>query len=889
MPTVSEALYKFLNARKTLANANLIARWGINMETQVNVAVADGEPVAGKRSTFTNGTDTWHSIRVPKDANSEPSWEDYELRYPFDLYAEGIGCTGFDWQNRCSRWVAFDFDALTGHAKGVGVSDDALQAVKEAAMQLPYVEVRKSTGGNGLHLYVYLDGLPCENHTVHAALARCIMGMMSSDCGFDFATQIDACGGVMWIWHRKMTTENGGLSVIKPATKVLTAVDLPANWRDHIEVVTRKRCKVRVNEVSDDQLDTFEALASAQKIIPLDAKHKAIIEALQRSSYTTLWIADHHLLQTHTCALKGLLESPEAGELKPTGVFDTNSQGRNPGNPNCFLFPLLDGAWRVFRFSPGIVEAATWNQDGAGWTTCYFNRRPDLAIAAKAHGGIEDPDKKGYVFPSPDDAMKAAKVLGQPETRIDPMFEGRKTILKPHKDGRLIVEIERTKADAEKPEPKGWLAKKTKWVRVFETVIHDHADDEMDATEHDNKLRAIKTTAQQFLGWRVKDKSVKWADNPASNVKMLLQSLNYTKDQAECIMGCAIDQSWELVSLPFREEYPGGRQWNRDAAQFKHKPAELEPNETPHHPHWDKIFEHIGVELTPALRNLAWAEKANIKSGADYLRAWVACAFRDPFEPTPYLFLYGNENSGKSILHEALNVLVTKGVVKADKALSAHNEFNYELAGAIICAVEEKDLSAVPGALARIKEWVTARELSIRQMRTNTYQVPNTTHWIQTANAQSHCPVFPGDTRITVIEVCDLLPEQEVPKQIMLAKLEDEAPHFMYTLMNLPLPPLTGRMRLPVVRTQSKARTEEMNKDPLQQFFDDYCVVKDGARLRWGEFYDAFEKTVDADEKHKWSRTKVARLLPNRHPIYKSNGQKWVLNIAFKSPSEIDQ
>ena len=53
-------------------------------------------------------------------------------------------------------------------------------------------------------------------------------------------------------------------------------------------------------------------------------------------------------------------------------------------------------------------------------------------------------------------------------------------------------------------------------------------------------------------------------------------------------------------------------------AQFKYKPAELEPNETPYHPHWDKIFEHIGVELTPALRNLAWTEKANIKTGADY-------------------------------------------------------------------------------------------------------------------------------------------------------------------------------------------------------------------------------------------------------------------------------
>jgi hypothetical protein len=890
MPTVSEALGKFLNARQTPANADLIARWSMAMETQVNVAVGDGEPVPGKRSTFSNGTETWHSIRVPKDANSEPSWEEYELRYPFDVHAEGIGMTGWDWQNRCSRWLAYDFDSLVGHAKGIGVSDNDLEKVKRAAMQLPYVEVRKSTGGGGLHLYVYLDGIPCENHTVHAALARCVLGMMSSECGFDFASQIDACGGVMWVWHRKLTAENGGLSVIKAATKTLTAVDLPGNWRDHIAVVTRKRTKVRVNEVSDDKLDAFEALASAQKFTPLDNKHKAIIEALQRSNYTTLWITDHHLLQTHTCALKGLMDGPESADLKLVGVFETTSQGRNPGNPNCFLFPLLDGAWRAYRFSPGVSEAETWSQDGAGWTTCYFNRRPDIALAAKVHGGIEDPDKTGYVFPSPDDAMKAAKVLGQPETPIDPLFEGRKTTLKPHKDGRLVVEIERAKEDADKPEPKGWLAKKTKWVRVFETVIRERPEDEeIKATEYDDQLRALKSPAQEFVGWVLYDTSRKWVSNPAANIKMHLQKLGNTKDKAECIMGGAIGCSWQLVSLPFREEYPGDRQWNRGAPQFKYQPADLEPNEVPYHPHWDKIFEHIGVELTPALRNLPWTEKANIRTGADYLRAWVACAFRDPFEPTPYLFLYGNQDCGKSILHEALSVLVTKGVVKAAKALSAHNEFNKELNGAVICAVEEKDLSQAPEALARIKEWVTAKTLSIRQMRTDTFEVPNTTHWIQTANAQSHCPVFVGDTRITVIEVCDLLKEQEVPKQIMLAKLKEEAPHFMYTLMNLQLPPVIGRMRLPVVRTESKARTEELNKNPLQQFLDDYCTAKEGSRLRFGEFYDAFEKTVDGDEKHKWSRNKVARMLPNRHPIFKTHGQKWVLNIAFKSPSEIDQ
>jgi hypothetical protein len=887
MPKVSEALHAFLHARKTPANDDLIDRWGVHMETQLNVAAGDGEPVAGRRSTWSNGTDTWHSIRIPKNANSEPTWDDYNLAFSFTEHAEGIGMTGWDWQARRSRWFGFDFDALTSHAKGVGVSKEDLEKVKQAAMQLPWVEVRRSTGGGGIHLYVGCDeaGIPCENHTVHAALARCVLGMMSSECNFDFASQIDCCGGVMWIWHRKMSAENQGLTLIKAATKVLSAADLPANWRDHIEVVTRTRTKVRINEVAKDDLDPFEALASSRKIIPLDDSHKAQIESLGRSGYTTLWIADHHLLQTHTCALKALMEGTEAKELNLIGVFETTSAGRNPGNPNCFLFPLPNGGWRVYRFSPGVAEADTWSQDGQGWTTCYFNRWLDLATAAKIRGGIEDPDKAGYTFKTPDDAIEAAKRLGQDNIAVAPMFEGRKTLLKTHKDGRLVMEIERKKGDAELAEPDGWLAKKTKWVRIFETTIGDKKEDDLGLTEYDNLIRAIETSAKQFVGWMVHKKG-EWIGHPGVNVKMLLQNLGNAKDESECIMGGAVGNSWRLVSLPFREEYPGGRQWNREAAQFRFPPAALEPDQMPHHPHWDMIFEHIGIELTPALRDLPWAQQANIKTGADYLRAWVGCAFRDPFEPTPYLFLWGNENSGKSILHEALSLLLTKGVVKADKALTNNNEFNGELAGAIICVVEEKDITLTPGAHSRIKEYVTARELSIRQMRRDVYTVPNTTHWIQVANKQCACPVIAGDTRITVIEVSDLLPDTEVPKKTLLTKLEEEAPHFMYTLLNLQLPPLVGRLRLPVVGTLSKARTEELNKTALQRFLEEFCQVKKDTRvLRFGEFFDGFQKWLDAGEKHLWSKIRVAREMPNRHRIVKgAAGERFVQDLILRAP-----
>src|SRR5205085_5918743 len=171
---------------------------GGQMELQVNVAADSNEAVADKRNTYTTGTYDYWNIRIPKNANSEPEWRDDSLRWPLDVHAEAIGSTGWNWEKRTSEYVGFDFDSLVGHAAGVGITNEQLTIVAEKAKELPYVEVRKSTGGRGLHLYVLLDSIPTANHTEHAALARCVLGMMSSDVGFDFAANVDACGGNIW-------------------------------------------------------------------------------------------------------------------------------------------------------------------------------------------------------------------------------------------------------------------------------------------------------------------------------------------------------------------------------------------------------------------------------------------------------------------------------------------------------------------------------------------------------------------------------------------------------------------------------------------------------------------------------------------------------------------
>lgn len=886
---VTQGIVDFLKARREKhSGQDLLDRYlehGTNMETQVNVAAGDGEPVHGKRATWTDGLEEWWNLRIPKGSYDEPFFKDYYLSWALEEHAEGIGSTGWDWKERCSRWLGFDFDALTGHAKGVGIDDEALVAVQKAAEALPFVEVRKSTGGKGIHLYVYTDAIPTENHTEHAALARCILGMMSENTGFNFASKIDCCGGVMWIWHKKMTPENLGLVLVKPSEKVLKLEDLPSNWKDHIEVVRGKRNKVKVDGIRDDDMDPFDKLASARRIIDLDDTHKAIIDELARSGYSTVWIPDHHLVQTHSCALQKLMTDEDINkELKLKGFYSTSSEGSDRASPNCFMFPLPKGSFRVFRFSPGVSEDSTWQQDGEGWTTCYFNHEPDLKTAARALGGAELSDGKGFQFEHAKDAIEVASALGE-NIEIEEKFQHREAIVRPNKDGRLVVRVEKTTDEAR---PKGGWAKVKGgfWEKVFE-VQTAPIEDDMGADEFDDRLRTLLTPMSESAGWYVQGTNGRWQRRPQGECKHWLQSQGCAKPEAEIVLGNCVDKPWDLVSSPFMAEYPGGRKWNYNAPQFKFKDAEIAHDEEPFHPHWDMIFQHCFCDLDAELKNLQWAKDANIRTGYQYGLTWAACCFRAPFEPLPFLFFFGNQDSGKSILHEALALLVTGGIVSADRALTNSNQFNGELANGVLAVIEEKNISGSSTAYARIKEWSTAKTLWIRKMRMDAYPQPNTLHFMMMSNSQDSCPVDSDDTRIMVIEVLDLLPEILVPKSILLKALEDEARAFMYTLNHLQLPEVHGRLRLPLVDTEKRQQSKEMSRNQLEVFIRDICCHAPGEKVTFTKFYEKFVAWLDPEDRFEWSKQKVSRSLPSDTPsgALGGNNKRFVGNISFE-PAE---
>lgn len=858
--TTTEALMTmFKNIVGEVNNPDMLARYNPGMEVQINVMVGDGEAVAGRRNTWSDGIQTWHHIRLPKNANTIPENNDYQLGYSIYEKAEYIGMTGWDFQNLRSRFVGFDFDSITGHAAGVGIDEQSLTDVREAAKEIDWVEVRRSTSGSGLHLYVYIsDGIATKTHTEHAAIGRTILGLMSTAVGFDFAANIDACGGNMWVWSQKSTKKNRGLELIKPAERNLTEADLPTNWRQNIDVVSRKRSKVRVSNVEGENYDSFETLANARKLVPLEARHKEIIDALSTSGCSTVWIQDYYLLQSHTTGLAKV-----HAELGLEGFFNTTSEGTDPGTPNCFLFPLPGGSWKVYRFSPGIVEDPMWYQDGTDWTSCYYNQKPGLETAAQAAGGVRLPNNKGYEFSSAKDAEVATEALGQ-KLDLPEQFQTRPAVLVADKSGKVIVKVERN-GKGEKP-PQGWSGLKKDWIEKVLNVKADNDQEALNFYAYDDTLRNMTTPNNDDAGWVIKTAGGDWVNTSKDNVKSTL-SVEHTSREVDILLGSAIYRPWRLVHLPFHEEYPGDRQWNYKAPQIRYAPSTDDELE---HPYWDRVMDHCGADLTPSIKINKWCQAAGIQTGGEYMRLWLASMIRFPFEPLPYLFLYGPQNSGKSILHEAISLLINGGVTKADNALSTRGDFNGELSNSVLAVIEETDLS-VSGQRAynRIKDWVTSRTISIRKMRTDAYIQRNSLHFIQCANDIKSCPIFFGDTRITISYVAPL--HDEIPKAVLLDKLVEEAPHFMRTLMDAILPESEGRMRIPVLFTHNKQVAEEMSRTPLESFLFDNTHYVPGASISVADFYGEFHKWLPLEDKTKWTKHFMVAQLPQQYPVGKQN------------------
>lgn len=880
----SEAI-KNLLVKKT--HADLAALYNKGMEVQFNVAQDGGERIdrdykGRKYHSYSDGTNTWGHFRIPRNAKTKPEDNDSDVHTDLYIHAEGVGMTGWDWQNQVSRWVAFDFDAMTGHSDkhAKKMTDVELQKLKEVVAEIPWVTIRLSTSGKGIHLYVFVTPVETRNHDEHAALARAILGKMISLTGFDFQSKVDTCGGNMWVWHRKMAG-TPGLKLIKQG-EVLA--DIPPNWKDHVRVVSgagRKTVPAFIEDPNANPAlkDMFEEITGQKSRTPLDEDHRKLITFLNENKACGWWEQDHHMLITHTVHLA---EAQEKLGLK--GVFKTNAKGENYGaDHNCFAYPLRRGAWVVRRYTPGVAEESTWDQDGQGWTRCYLNRELDLATACRAYAGVEHP-AGGYVFSEAEVAAKAALLLGI-NVKIPSWSATRQAKIKNHKDGRYVISVVKTDNDPVE-EFTSWAPEKGQWVKIFSG--NSPSLTETDVGNFDESVRHIISSANSDLGWVVKSER-HWREEPRINVIDFLKgTIGLKMAQVQAVMGTAIGRPWQIVCRPFEEEYPKtieGREWNRKAPQLRFRPSS---SDTLVYPTWLKILNHCGKSLDDTVKVNQWAKSSGILTGSDYLKVWLASLFQEPMQPLPYLFFHGPQDSGKSIFYEGIReCLVTSGVVRADNALTNPSGFNGELENAILCAIEETDMRHSKVAYSRIKDWVTAREIPIHSKNQTPYDVVNTTHWIHTANDYRACPVMGGDTRIVVCYVDELPIMDKIPKKAILMALEKEAPDFIAALLNLEIPESNDRLNVPVISTSEKTKAAQATQTQLEMFIEDKCFYVPGECVPYGSFFDEFVAWLPQSVIHDWPKIKVGRDLPRQYPKGRgTNNIVMVGNLSFTKPAE---
>jgi hypothetical protein len=876
-PMRCEAIARLLIAK---THPDLAKLYTPEMEVQVLAAKDDGEMIKepgfqGKEwRAFTDGFNTWKSIRIPYKANTEPEYEDKPISFSLEHHAEGIGMTGWNWKKRTSQWVAYDFDAIVGHSDkhSKKLTDKELEEVTEQLKRIPFSTLRLSTSGKGLHLYVFLDSIPTANHTEHAALARSVLSMLSGMVGADFTTRVDICGGNMWVWHRKMYTsyvlhkdnisfgdKNQGLKLIKQG-EVLKEV--PANWRDHVPVISRT-CKTTIpsfvydlNTTDPDKL--FTELSSQRPKTPLDLEHKKLIEWLSHNNCRWWWDNDNWMLVTHTYHLK---EAHLA--LKMRGKYETLATGsERGGDHNAFCFPVRGGAWAIRRYSLGVKEADTWEQDGSRWTRCYINRDIDLSLAARMYDGVEH-EKGGFIFR---DAESAVKALSEVGVNFDPLpawITGRKTILKPVRgDNKLLVTIEAEEGKDDATKMSGWYIEKKFWRRIFRVDLPTVPSGD-NKEDYNDLIRHVSNEEGADAGWMLRREG-HWCDEPIEHIKIVLRSMDQDQRSIDQILGGSIINAWKLVNHPFQPEYPGNREWNRDAARFIVAPTA--DAEQLSYPTWQKVLENCGKGLDYDIKDHVWCKENSISNGADYLKLWLACMFKFPDRPTPYLAFWGDQDSGKSTFHEMLNLLFEGGTMGADTALTSKEGFNGELLSAILCIVEETSMKGSTLANRRIKDWVTSPYITIHAKNCTPYRAKNYTHWIQTANEQEDCPVFPGDTRITLIHVSELQKDKMIPKDELRTLLQKEAPDFLASVLAIEIPKSNSRLALPIIETSDKKRLEQKNMSLIEQFILEEVACVDGYLIAATEFHEKFSCWVDDKERGNWSKTKIGRELPNKFP-----------------------
>ena len=893
--TVREAVGNFLaaNIKDGAPGKHLFEWWHADLETQVQVTNSEDTTDFG---AYTQDGDTWWHIRWPKNGKTEPTWTDRAQTFLLEKHAEFIGTSGWNWVQRKSEFVCFDFDSRENHADGL--SDDELAFLIERGSACEYVDVVHSTSGKGIHYYVRFDPEslpPAENRIEHKTISYYVLSKLKRDIGERLLANLDVLGNIFWIWAKR--TNEKSYAHVSPATRLLRFdKDFSDNWKEDAEAIQIPYSPKRVK-------------TSYYGASQVTDKHKEILDKLANCGYSFSYDDSERRATTHTKALKKLSE-----ELKDfVGAFETKSEGTDT-KQNCFMFPVDDGGFTVFRFG-NVKEAFPWRESQNGNSYCLYNSPLD-PIDTFLHFQMEHEPKQGkrkerFCAETYESFQQAMEFLGCEFTfseHLQSLIERYYIELTPTTTDSLKIGIDLQKSyevllkDMKLKESgrnhfksPPMIFKNNRFGTYRDTKKEREKQLKTDQiAEFEGLEHLARHTKQQAIFGAAADQEGRWwvgTNVPGEGHKFcLVKSEGAIKDvlqseypdlpqnASKAVCGELRRNPWIITCIPFAPEYGQERHWNMNAPKFAFTPSPLDECEQAHHPTWDAILKHCGQELDTALPLQPWCDRWGLKTGKDYLTAWIACMLFEPDQKLPYLFLHGNQDTGKSSLQEAVRTLMIRGDEEGSRALTNTSAFNGELDGKVFIYIEEIDLSRTKSganvAYERIKDWAVSPTLSIRHLYRAPYIARNYLHFIQVANKISSCPLDQDDTRITALLVPPLQ-VSVIPRDVRNKRLEEEGPDFMVTLKRAyrRLPSMEGRLRIPVVKTNSKEQVIDATSNELITFIREKCVERATKYIALDVFRARFLQQSSSDvHEGSWGVNKVKTELLNNHYVIEGSG-----------------
>lgn len=834
-----EGIYRFLTYEAE-KSPFLIPRYRYNLETQV--MVHEGPDQIGDRA-WTDGEQVWATERWPVNSRTTPYYRDKPMTYSPSTHCKLIGTSWWDFEGKQSVAIGLDIDAEEGHAPSTtSNSQTQMDQLIERLSTLDYVTLVRSKSGKGLHCYVFFDpaDLPkAENHDEHKRHGLAALAKISEDLGYDLSRQVDAKALILWIWADQIGP--GGFELVYQGERQLKAADLEGFYQEFFYPGK----DTNPSGFGDD----------TQKF-SLDETHKMILKALEDTPYECIWIKEHNMLQTHTFALAQVHR-----ELGLEGIYRTVSTGKrdkpNWQKVNCYITPRPNGVFRVTRFGNDVAETENWllNEDKRSF--CYFNAPVPVRALVEKFSHAKGLNQWSY---QPDNLAKLLTAF-QVEKEIPPTRE--EITIKVAQSGVLYA----TSKDWDKPV---YLDVSLKASREGNLPSdYERADD---------MARFLLAEDHTVLGWSLKT-SCGWIF-PAKESQIGIRIKNEFGGDTTPIIDHLQNSPWIVTNLPFSPEYPGDRVWNKDAPQFKVAPA----SENGDCPHWDLVLNHLGDNLDGVVADTEWCQQWGLETGGDYLLYWLSALVKYPTEPLPYLFFYGRQETGKSMFYEMLDCLFTTGVMRANSALTNSSQFNGELVRAILCYIEELNLASFTKAYDRVKEYTTSKRIQVHIKGVTPYMQRNTLHFVQMANSANYCPIEEGDSRIVVVEVPPI--EREIPKAILMERLEEEASFFLRKLLNVNIPKPLNRLRIPILSTEAKVALEQDSLTDVQLFMSENVFDCPGSMVTVAELYEYYKlKCKEAQQNPVTSARFRSELSPRWVVARGAGNQNYVANVSLDAGS----